>query len=146
MADRHTLDDAAAAALWRLRREPLEHIGLLYEQDGSIRATPTASRNRPDKTRGHFSIPAGSLRGIYHNHPSTGARKFDLDRFSKDDITQAKRLGVPSYITTPAGALFRYDPATGTAAPVLAMIPIDEIAAYFRAQLTKRLEALGGVP
>src|SRR5690606_23196294 len=48
------------------------------------------------------------------------------EEFSPDDIRQAKHLGVPSYISTPAGRLFRYDPATGTTAPVLAMIPIEE--------------------
>src|SRR5690606_26692134 len=63
------LDDAAAAALWAIQNAPREHIGLLYEQDGTIRATPTQTRNNAGRTKGSFEIPAGSLRGIFHNHP-----------------------------------------------------------------------------
>src|SRR5690606_6746118 len=42
--DRHRLDDAAARALFALAYAPVEHIGLLYEQDGQILATPTRSQ------------------------------------------------------------------------------------------------------
>src|SRR5690606_1269995 len=110
---------------------------------------------RKDSARGSFSIPAGSLLGIFHNHPLSGreARDRNRRRFSPTDVKQAQRLGVPSYIIA-GNQLFRYDPRPVApdalenvrGEPVLAMIPIDEIAAYFRAQLTKRLEALGGVP
>jgi len=153
--DRHQLDDAAARALWALRHAPIEHIGLLYEQDGTIRATPTRSQHNESRTRGTFAIPTGSLRAIFHNHPPRRSGRGDLsasrrDRqrseFSRDDIIQAQKLGVPSYIQA-GNELLRYVPGGPlTGEPVLAMIPIDEIAAYFRAQLTKRLEALGGVP
>src|SRR5690606_24717247 len=38
--DWRALDDAAAAALLALAYAPVEHIGLLYEQEGQILATP----------------------------------------------------------------------------------------------------------
>lgn len=72
----------------------------------------------------------------------------------------ARKLGVPSFVSIAptkkrgkrapgAESLRAYYPGQtkdDRGEPVLAEIPIDEIAAYFRAQLTKRLEALGGVP
>ena len=150
--DWRALDDAAARALFALAFEPVEHIGLLYEQDGQILATPTRSMRNESETRGAFTIPTGSLRAIFHNHPPKRLKRDNLSRsdrrrseFSPDDIRQAQKLGVPSYIAA-GNKLRRYDPATGRMEDVLAEIPIDEITAYFRAQLTKRLEALGGVP
>lgn len=149
------LDDAAAAALYRVSKLPkadrAEFIGLLYDTPTGVAFTEPRGGANNANARGAFAIPAGSLLALYHNHPHVrNKRGFGVaggvEEFSPDDIRQAKHLGVPSYISTPAGRLFRYDPATGTTAPVLAEIPIDEIAAYFRAQLTKRLEALGGVP
>lgn len=132
--DRYQLDDAAARALWALAYAPAEHIGLLYEQDGTIHATPTRTRNNAGHAKGSFEIPAGSLRGIFHNHPPPKQRRrgsmldVDVERasFSPDDIKQAKRLGVPSYIAA-GNKLRRYDPATGRTEDVLATIPIEEI-------------------
>src|SRR5690606_13047434 len=102
------------------------------------------SQHNESKTRGAFAIPTGSLRAIFHNHPPRRSGRGDLsgsDRqrseFSLDDIRQAQKLGVPSYIAA-GNKLRRYDPATGRVEDVLAEIPIDEITAYFRAQLTKR--------
>lgn len=139
MADNYALDDAAAAALWRLINEPVEHIGLLYADGNGIAATPTQSQSQDARTKGTFAIPPGSLRGLYHNHPlhESKRRKTDVselrDRqrasFSRDDITQAKRLGVPSYISA-GHALKRYDPQTGQTSDVLAQVPIDEIRSY----------------
>lgn len=56
----------------------------------------------------------------------------DADRatFSRDDVEQAKRLGVPSYIAA-GSKLRRYDPATGRTEDVLAEIPIELIRDYF---------------
>ena len=132
----HQLDDAAARALWALADAPVEHIGLLYEQDGRILATPAQTRGRYATTGGTFQIPAGSLRGIFHNHPARRSERGDLDagrrdrqrtKFSPDDYRQAKRLGVPSYIAAGPKLLRRYDPATGRTEDVLAMIPIEEL-------------------
>lgn len=134
-----SLDNEAAAAFFEIERmrSPYENIGLLYEQDGRIRRTPVASKNRAGRVKGRFEIPAGSLRGIFHNHPNTGGRKLDLDRFSADDLEQAKRLGVPSYIMG-GGAFRRFDPRTGETRDVIAEIPIDEIRTYLMRKLLDR--------
>lgn len=131
--DRHRLDDAAARALFALAYAPVEHIGLLYEQDGQILATPTRSQRNESRTRGAFAVPTGSLRALFHNHPPRRSGRGDLsgsDRqrgdFSLDDIRQAQKLGVPSYIAA-GNKLRRYDPATGRTEDVLATIPIEEI-------------------
>ena len=142
--DWRALDDAAAAALWALRNEPMEHIGLLYEQ-GGIRATPTATTNRRSTTGGAFQIPKGSLRALFHNHPARkkrgGMASESRDRtrtdFSEDDIAQARRLGVPSYIAA-GPKLRRYDPATGRTEDVLAEIPIDVIVRDLMVRLLNR--------
>src|SRR5690554_4108203 len=136
--DGYALDNAAAAALWAIQNAPREHIGLLYEQDGTIHATPTQTRNNAGRTKGSFEIPAGSLRGIFHNHPPLKQQRrgsmldVDVERtsFSPDDLKQAKRLGVPSYIAV-GNKLRRYDPATGRTEDVLAEIPIDVIRALY---------------
>lgn len=129
--DQHALDDAAAAALWNLRRAPLEHVGLLYEQDGAIYRTDTVLGGK-DWARGRFAIPVGSLRGVFHNHPMSGNPRKDRARreFSDDDKAVAKRLNRPSYIAA-GNKLRRYDPATGRTEDVLAEIPIDVIRDYF---------------
>src|SRR5690606_39397832 len=104
--DWRALDEAAIAALWALADAPVEHIGLLYEQDGRILATPTQTRGHNATTGGAFQIPKGSLRALFHNHPARkkrgGMASESRDRmrteFSPDDIEQAMALGVPSYI------------------------------------------------
>lgn len=135
--DRQRLDDAAARALFALVYEPVEHIGLLYEQDGQILATPTRSMRNESETRGAFTIPEGSLRAIFHNHPPKRLKRDNLSRsdrrrseFSLDDIRQAQKLGVPSYIAA-GPKLRRYDPATGQIEDVLAEIPVELIRDYF---------------
>lgn len=135
--DWRALDDAAARALFALAFEPVEHIGLLYEQDGQILATSTRSLRNESETRGAFSIPAGSLRAIFHNHPPKRSGRGDLSRsdrrrseFSLDDIRQAQKLGVPSYIAA-GPKLRRFDPATGRVEDVLAEIPVELIRDYF---------------
>lgn len=139
--DRQRLDDAAARALFTLASEPVEHIGLLYEQDGQILATPTHSQRHDSRTRGAFAIPEGSLRAIFHNHPPKKLGRGDLSRgdrrrneFSLDDIRQAQKLGVPSYIAA-GPKLRRYDPATGQIEDVLAEIPVELIRDYIHRRL-----------
>lgn len=129
----YALDDAAAAALWPIMAAPVEHIGLLYAHDNGIRATETASQDNAGKTRGRLAVPAGSLRGLFHNHPprkksreTMGDKDKDRVKFSEQDIQQARRLGVPSYIAA-GHKLRRYDPSTGKTEDVLAEIPIDVI-------------------
>jgi len=136
--DWRALDDAAAAALLALAYAPIEHIGLLYEQDGQILATPAQTLNHNASAGGTFEIPKGSLRAIFHNHPARKKRRGGMasenrDRmraeFSTDDILQAQRLGVPSYIAA-GPKLRRYDPATGKTQDVLAEIPVELIRDY----------------
>lgn len=134
------LDDAAVAALWTLRGAGVEHLGLLYD-DGGIRRTPTQSRNARNASRGAFEIPTGSLRGLFHNHPlpkNPRARQ-NAARFSYDDIDQAKRLGVPSYIAV-GDDVRRFDPgaAGDRGEEVLARFPIEEMRAYLMRTLLNR--------
>lgn len=131
----YVLDDAAMAALYHLAAAPKEHIGLLYDTPNGVAATPTQSRNRQGEVKGKFSVPANSLQALFHNHPSQGEMKSSPtpSKFSKDDIQQAHKFGVPSYITTPNGGVWKYDPATGKVEEVLGMFPIGEM-----------LQAVGG--
>lgn len=138
----HGLDDAAAAALFNLSRlqDPTrEHIGLLYGDD--YRRTPTQTREARRSTGGAFKIPPGGLRALFHNHPESsqkGARPdTDRSRFSYDDIAQAKKLGVPSYISA-GEQVFRYDPSTRKTEEVLAQIPLEEIRRLYLAEGLKR--------
>jgi hypothetical protein len=130
-------DDAAAAALYRLTSAPVEHMGLLYQDAGNIAYTPTQSRNRQGEVKGRFSIPKDSLRALFHNHPLSGAMKSSPvpRQFSSDDIAQAQKLGVPSYIAA-GDRIMRYDPATKATSEVLAQFPIEEMK---RALLAKGL-------
>lgn len=137
MPSMYALDDAAAAALWPIMAAPVEHIGLLYAHGDGIRTTETVSQDNAGKTRGKFAVPAGTLRGMFHNHPPRGRRRETLSdkdkdriKFSQQDIRQAQRLGVPSYIAA-GHKIRRYDPATGRTEDVLAEIPVELIRDYF---------------
>lgn len=141
------LDDAAARALWPLRSATTESLGVLYRlPDGSIAFTEPVVGGK-DSAKGSFSIPAGSLLGIFHNHPLSGHKAKDRNRrrFSPADVKQAQRLGVPSYIIA-GDQLFRYDPrpvvlddfSTVRGEPVLAEIPIDVIVRDLMVRLLNR--------
>lgn len=141
------IDDAAAAALWRLAAEQnsrREHIGLLYGTAAGIERTPTRDTGGTRNAGGTFAIPPGSLRGLFHNHPQRelargahGAQDEERAQFSGDDIRQARALGVPSYISA-GDKVLRYDPSTGKAEEVLAQIPLDEIRRLYLADGLKR--------
>jgi len=129
-----TLDDVAAAALYRLTREPYEHVGLLYENGGAIERTPTRSQRSQGRASGRFEVPSGSLRALFHNHPPSSTEGAE---FSARDMSNAQRLGVPSYITS-GDRVRRFDPATGEAKDVLHQIPIDEWRRQLMIELLKR--------
>lgn len=118
------LDDAAAAALWMLALEHdprREHLGLLYvDDDGAVKRTPAVDGAK-SRVRGAFTIPAGSLRGTYHNHPPRDRSGNHSDK----DKGEARRLGVPSYISA-GHKVIRFDPRSNTTAEVLAQFPIEE--------------------
>lgn len=135
------LDDAATAALWLLRNNAQEEIGLLYQGANGIARTPTRGTGGTRHSGGTFAIPSGSLRGLFHNHPARemgrgahGAEDPERAKFSGDDTLQARSLGVPSYISA-GDTVMRYDPRTGKSEEVLAEFPWDE----FRAHLMRTL-------
>lgn len=117
------LDDAAVAALYRLTHEPKEHMGALYLDGDRIAFTPTVSSVSRDNVRGKISVPKGTLRGLYHNHPVIRTRRQMTDvgageLFSDDDKKQARALNVPSYLITPSGKIMKFDPVTDTVTEV----------------------------
>lgn len=126
----HALDDAAAAALWGIRHAPKEHIGVLYGDE--IKASPVAG-GRESQVSGRFTIPSGSLRGLFHNHTKSSRR----ERFSDEDRLMAKHRNVPSYISA-GEKVMRYDPSTGKTEEVLAQIPMDAIRALYLAEGLKK--------
>lgn len=123
---RHKLDDAAAAALFSLTRKPREHVGVLYQGEDGIERTPAVTQHEYGKASGRFQIPAGSLQGLFHNHPRSS---FHAEDFSATDKQQATKLGVPSYISA-GDRIRRFDPITNTTEDVLAEFPIEEWKAY----------------
>jgi hypothetical protein len=131
------LDDLAASVLWRFRNEPVEHLGLLYSGPNGPAALPPQSIGNSGKAKGRFTLP-GQLLALYHNHPPKQGRDTEHARFSEDDLSQAKRLGVPSYII--AGTeLVRYTPGgPSRGAPVLAQFPIDAVREYLMQTLLGR--------
>lgn len=134
-----TLDDAAAAALWRLAHQPVEHMGLLYASEHGVQSTPTISSGQDAQVKGSLTVPAGSLLALFHNHPERDGRDRGTARtFSRDDKAQARRLGKPSYITTADRTVKRFDPATGDTEEVLAQIPVEEIRGYLMQKLLGR--------
>lgn len=130
----YELDDAAAAALYSLARAPYEHVGVMYQDGGSISRTAPRSQRSRGRASGAFKIPAGSLRGLYHNHPPDSA---DGERLSPKDVMNAKGLGVPSYISA-GDKVLSYDPATGKTEEVLAQIPIEEIRRLYLSEALKK--------
>jgi hypothetical protein len=129
----YRLDDAAFAALLMLGlgQPTIEHVGLLYQNaEGGVNRTATVTRRDSRRASGAFSIPAGSLRGLFHNHPTIKLRGAigtdDASSFSTKDIAESKRLGVPSYISA-GNDVRRYDPSTNQTTDVLAQFPIKEM-------------------
>jgi len=142
------LDDAAAAALFPLARSPDEHMGALYADGADVARTPTISTGSNARVGGTLKFPAGSLRGLFHNHPAekpTGVRDYDRgadmartrDRFSNDDRLMAERLAVPSYISA-GDTVMRYDPGTKSTSEVLAQYPWDEMRRRIMVEILER--------
>lgn len=134
------LDDAAAAALWALAFEKNpkhEHIGALYGPD--LTRSETVTQDTPYSAGGTLRIPGGAaaIRALFHNHPVRGALDDSQAGFSKDDVSQARKLGVPSYISA-GDRVMRYDPRTRKTEEVLAQFPIDEWRAHIMRTLLER--------
>lgn len=121
------LDNAAAAALVMLGLTQLpnqEHMGALFRSQGGYDRSQTVTSGQSAHVKGTISIPAGSLAGLFHNHPGPDKSS---EGFSLDDIAKARRSGVPSYISTPSGKWLRYDPRTNTTEEILAEYPINDV-------------------
>ena len=59
------------------------------------------------------AVPDGTIgAGVYHTHAAFDPR-YDNENFSPQDKRSAGREGTPSFLGTPAGAIKKYDPATG---------------------------------
>lgn len=130
------LDDAAEAALFMLSRTKsptLEHLGALYQNGDGVDRTNTIDGGRTD-ARGALAVPRGSLLALFHNHPPEDAQ----GKFSEADKDQARRLNVPSYISTTSGRTKRFDPNTGKTEDVLATFPIEEFKAFLMKRLLNR--------
>lgn len=126
------LDDVAIAALYHLLNAPKEHMGALYVQGQDYKYTDTVNGG-DSHVRGKLSIPAGSLAGLFHNHPG-GVSSED---FSDADKAQARRLGVPSYIQTPSNKVKKFDPITNTTEEVLGEFPIEELKKMIALHITQ---------
>lgn len=134
-----SLDDAAAAALMRINAqenaEIHEYIGLIYQdpKTGKYLFTEPQSTRARDRSKGAFRIPKGSLRAIIHNHPEAASND-PGPYLSPDDMEQARKFGVPSYIGV-GSSLLRWTGKTsgpfrsrrGLTEEVLAQIPIQEL-------------------
>lgn len=142
------VDDAAAAALMRINAQPdvgrKEYIGLIYQdpKSGKFKFTDPQTMGARGETKGAFRIPRGSLRAVIHSH--TGNDK-QARLLSQDDVVQAKKYDVPSYIGV-GNSLLRWTGKLsrdgrnimGKTEEVLAQIPIQEIKQAFDAAMAAR--------
>lgn len=108
------LDEVAIEAIMTLRESANEQMGALYRSGDGFSRTETVQGGN-EHVRGQLKVPKGSLAALFHNHPIVRTRRGLKDAgggelFSDDDKKQARTLGVPSYILTPAGKLMKYNP------------------------------------
>lgn len=134
----HNLDDSAAAALYALAPLDTEYMGALYSAGEELRRSNIVASSSDSGVRGKLSVPRGAMRALFHNHPrAKGTRDVSRAEFSPDDKAQARKLGVPSYITA-GGRVRRFDPRTNNTEDVLAQFPMDEFRAYLMRTLLER--------
>lgn len=131
------LDNAAVAALWPLRLQPKEKMGALFGLGSAFGQTPTIDGNA-QHVKGTLAVPPGSLAALFHNHP--GKPSPLLRQFSPDDISRARQLKKPSYITTPDGTVMKFDPTMNTTNEVLAEFPIDQIRERYIKQIAGAMQ------
>ncbi len=147
-----TMDDAAAAALFRLLSSRLpgtEELGAVIPQGAGYGFTQPMNTARQTGSHSRATVPA-NLVALYHNHPPR-SRDYDpnvtqdrsQNKFSPNDVDVANRLDVPSYIAVDKGnpitaELLKYLPGSAQSGgvngvkgePVLAELPIRAILAY----------------
>jgi hypothetical protein len=137
----HTLDDAAAAALFMLeltKPQDRENLGALYSTDAGYGRSNIIESGQDSHVRGTLSLPHGSpLAALFHNHPAISGDEAHRAQFSPDDKAQAQRLKVPSYISA-GDRIERFDPSTGKTEDVLAEFPIEEFKTFLMQRLLNR--------
>jgi len=138
------IDDAAAAALMALSYQPhadlQEYIGVLVQDPitGKIYRSGFQTQGS-NNTSSWTGYPGGKIIGIAHTHPTEHkGNRYPSTNFSVTDVNQARKIGEPSYVTTPSragpNADLKYTPETKDVAskPVpgqefLAQFPIEEM-------------------
>jgi hypothetical protein len=130
------LDDAAAAALWSMRKSPIEYMAALSASGDGYQKSNSIESGSSGRVKGQLSVPKGALRALVHNHPGEGA---EVGSFSDADKAQAKKLNVESYITTPDGRVQSYYPyRSPTTREVLAQFPWDEQKRQIMVEILRR--------
>ena len=138
-----SLDDSAAAALMLLeltKPKNRENLGALFTNgaDDELQRSNVIESGQDTHVRGTLAIPKGSaLEALYHNHPLIKGDAAHWAEFSDDDKAQARRLGIPSYISA-GDAIRKFDPRTNKTADVLAEFPWNKYKGYLMEKLLKR--------
>jgi hypothetical protein len=146
----NTVEDAAAAAQKVVRKNPMhsrfELMAFIYQdpKSGKYKYTDPQTQGKSGKVKATVTIPQGSLRGIFHNHPEGRSKSNNKMRkfLSPDDVSAADQTGVQTFIDVD-DELLSFDPKTGkrksiklaggrrgeggVGEPVLAQIPMDEL-------------------
>lgn len=99
MAESYASAEQAAVAGLRIamaRSDRYENGGAVVEKDGVFYRTEPVSNGDMGHIRFAVDIPAGGrLAAIFHTHPDLGTQ---TRLFSQDDVAEASKLGIPSYI------------------------------------------------
>jgi RHS repeat-associated protein len=112
-----TLDQAGKTVVAKINpksiKENTEYAGRVVKNVNGTYGTTEPNKGTADGSS-PGTVPAGTTgAAVYHTHGAFDPH-YDNENFSPQDIRSAGREGTPSYLGTPAGAIKRYDPATGT--------------------------------
>ena len=90
----------------------LELVSVIYGGKDSYKYTDPLNNIGTNASATVPSAPAGqTLRAIIHAHAAYTYGQYDDENFSDADKNAAIALGVPIYVTTPAGHLKKHDPS-----------------------------------
>lgn len=138
-----TLNDEAGAALFMLGLTgdtKREAIGGIFSGPEGYGRTATTSSGEAAHVKGTLSKPAGTAwAALFHNHPKAErGTESSAEMFSDDDQAQARRLQIPSYISTPKGKVLVFDPASGKVSEVLSEFPWSDYKGYLMQKVMHR--------
>jgi hypothetical protein len=113
--------DALNKILAKSIMERAEYGGMIYVKDGKYAATDaqtqgygnTVNVGQYEPNRG---CPEGSTPVAYfHTHPNIKAGDFSMEynKFSDEDVSLSKDMGLDAYLGTLDGSFFVYDPRLG---------------------------------